>query len=50
MMSIRLILVLNSIALAGCISVIVLLGVLLFKAKKKLAEHNIKLFGKKKQK
>ena len=49
-MSIRFVLILNTITLVICVAVIIMLGLLLFQAKKKLAAHGIKLFGKKKQK
>lgn len=49
-MSIRFVLILNTIALVVCVAVIVILGLLLFQAMRKLAAHGIKLFDKKKQK
>lgn len=49
-MSVKLILIIDTVALATSVVIIIGLGVLLLHAKKKLAENNIKLFNKKKQK
>ncbi|MGN0683441.1 MAG: hypothetical protein ACI4JY_07155 [Oscillospiraceae bacterium] len=49
-MSVKSILIINTVALAVSVVLIIGLGVLLIHAKKRLAENNIKLFDKKKQK
>lgn len=49
-MSVKTILIIDTVALAVCVALILVLGGVLLHAMRKLAEHNIKLFGKKKQK